>query len=101
MAQDRRERHRIPLITHDQVRVADTGRLDGDEDLSRLRVCELHFLDGERSSLGFRHCRLGLQAPPLLSRTSGAYGIRATSQMLPQHGPSGAALTIDDAEEGT
>ena len=42
-----RERHRIPLVAHDQVGVADTRRRDLDEHLVRPEFAELHLLDTE------------------------------------------------------
>ena len=44
VAEDRRERHRVPLVADDEVGVADAGRRDADEHLVRAKLAQLELL---------------------------------------------------------
>jgi len=56
VAQHRGKGYGIPLVTADEIRVADTRRGDFDENLVRPQLAELQLTQVERRALARRHC---------------------------------------------
>ena len=52
-----RQRHRVPLVAADQIRVADPCRSDLDQNLVVAKLAELELLQNERAALCFHDCR--------------------------------------------